>query len=338
MKTFVLTLLVFLFALPSNACDMCGCYMGITPYDNQSSFGLYHRYRSFNGYGNVNQKAQFFPKTPLSQNNSNSPSLYPTQKHGDNHSSPSYSENDYELYSMIELRGKFFIHERIELNGILPFAMNKVRINDTVTNLNSLGDINLYGGYHLIRPDVNKNVQQRLILGTGIKLATGHYYIKNKIGNRVNLLNQPGSGSNDIMIYTSYVIGIKKWGLSTNFSYKINGENYYKERIGNSITNFTNVFYKLKKGDFIFIPSAQSYFESSSGLFIDGIYQSSTSVKQLMLGPGLDIYYKNWGLNTNFQFTLFEDYHDGNLRSGCKLLIGLTYNFNQLKYLFSKSK
>lgn len=338
MKNFALSLLVILFALPSSACDMCGCYMGITPYDNQSSFGLYHRYRSFNGYGNVGQNNQLFPKSAIIPTN-NTSSTFPIARHGDHgNTTPVYSENDYELYSIIELRGKFFIHERIELNGILPFAMNKVRINDTVTDLNSLGDINLYAGYHLIRPDVNKNIQQRLILGTGIKLATGHYYLKDKLGNRVNLLNQPGSGSNDIMIYSSYVIGIKKWGLSTNFSYKINGENYYQEKIGNSITNFTNVFYKIKKGDFIFIPSAQSYFESSSGLFIDDVYQSSTSVKQLMLGPGLDIYYKNWGLNTNFQFTLYEDYHDGNLISGCKFLIGLTYNFNQLKYLFSKSK
>lgn len=337
-KTFIILLLNYFSLSTLFSCDMCGCYMGITPYDNQSSFGIYHRYRSFNGYGNADQNAHFFPKSLLYSPSSNPYSSYPTQKHGGQDLSEGFSEKDYEIFSITELRGKLFIHERLEINGILPFVTNSTRKNDTITHLNSLGDINLYAGYHLIRPDINKNIQQRLIMGAGIKLATGHYYIGYYEGNRANLLNQPGSGSNDLMTYVNYVFGWKKWGFNTSLTYKINGKNYFNEKIGNSFTNYTNVFYKMKKGDFIFIPSIQTYFENSSGLFINDVYQYSTAVNLFMLGPGFDMFYKNFGINTNFQFTAFEEYYDGNLRSGCKLIIGLTYNFNQNKYILSKSK
>ena len=35
----------------ARACDACGCFLGLTPYDNQSSLTVLHRYRAYNGYG-----------------------------------------------------------------------------------------------------------------------------------------------------------------------------------------------------------------------------------------------------------------------------------------------
>ena len=48
-KPILLGLLLTVGALSGRACDICGCFMGITPYDNQSGFSLMHRYRIFNG-------------------------------------------------------------------------------------------------------------------------------------------------------------------------------------------------------------------------------------------------------------------------------------------------
>jgi hypothetical protein len=55
--------LVYLFALLclyGSACDSCGGFMGLTPYDNQSQFTLLHRYRVFNGYRTYQQQSHFF--------------------------------------------------------------------------------------------------------------------------------------------------------------------------------------------------------------------------------------------------------------------------------------
>lgn len=317
----------------SQACDICGCFMGITPYDNQSSFGLYHRYRSFSAYDG--QTPSFFPKSVL--NNNLTPQPLPIHKHGAGHGTTTYPETDFETFSTIEFRAKYFIHKRIEINGILPYNMNRLRTGDSLYQLNAIGDINLFAGFHIIRPDESKKVQQRLILGGGIKLATGHYYIGYYERNRHPLLNQPGTGSNDVMLYTNYIFGFKKWGLSTNLSYKLNGENYFHEKIANSLTDYTNIFYKFKKGDFIFIPSAQFYYEYTKGLSIENILQETTCMNQLMMGPGFDFFYKNIGFNSNFQFTLYEKLLEGNVQSVCRFMLGITYNFNQKKYILNKN-
>lgn len=335
MKKHILSLIFFISLFSSiHACDLCGCFMGITPYDNQSSFGVYHRYRCFNAY--EGQTPTLFPKsmvsTPL-----NAP-LLPILKHGNHGTDPNLSASDYEIFSVVELRAKYFIHKRVELNGILPYNMNRIKKNDTVTNLQAIGDIHLFAGFHLIRPDEYKKIQQRLVLGGGIKLATGHYYIGYDEQNRYELLNQPGSGSNDWMTYVNYVFGFRKWGVNTNLSYRFNGTNYFQEKIGNSFTNFTNVFYKFKVGNFILIPSVQMYYEFTPGLYIDQVYQDNTRMNILMLGPGFDFYYKNIGFNSNFQFTLAEELYATNLQSVCKVMVGVSYNFNQKKYALGNKK
>ena len=93
--------------------------MGLTPYDNQSNFGIHYRYRSFSGYHGQNHYSFpkgsnfFFPKddktAPLTGHNNN--------------------PNDYELYRTMEIRGRYFVHRRIELNAIIPYNSNSERYN-----------------------------------------------------------------------------------------------------------------------------------------------------------------------------------------------------------------
>ncbi len=108
--------------LTVQACDICGCFMGITPYDNQSNVGVLHRYRSFNGYQSLNQSRHFFPKEagilaggPDSEGNG------------------SYSHNgnpaDFEVYRVTEFRAKYFIHQRLELNAFVPYVQNTTQYN-----------------------------------------------------------------------------------------------------------------------------------------------------------------------------------------------------------------
>ena len=107
MKKLILILFInFSFFQISFACDICGCFMGITPYDNQSSFGLYHRYRSFSAY--EGQTPTFFPKTAL--NSSMNPQPLPIHKHGAGHGTETFPDTDFETFSTLELRGKYFIH------------------------------------------------------------------------------------------------------------------------------------------------------------------------------------------------------------------------------------
>lgn len=325
-KSNLLILALTFLSLKVAACDICGCFMGLTPYDNQSNIGLLYRYRSFSGY--AGQRHYTFPK--------GSNFFMPS----DNRTSPMASHNgnaqDYELYRTAEIRGRYFVHQRFELNAILPYNTNSERYNGNTTTISGIGDVNLYAGYHLVRK-LNETFKQRLIVGAGVKLPTGKNNISNNQGLRYNTLMQPGTGSTDGFVYANYLIGYQKIGMSINSAYKVNGANKNQEGIANSSTTFLNFFYtqKLSK-NWQIVPSAQFFYEYSAGETYKGKQTGEHQMNNLMGGLGADVYYKNIALNIGMQRNLWEAKTDHPLSAG-KFYIGLTYNINQLYYLIKSS-
>lgn len=341
---YILTFVTLTFAYTITACDFCGCYMGITPYDNHSSIAVLYRYKSYNGYYYTGQHHAMFPKsyTPISNSNNTIYTAQPSLKHG-THNAPaidsSKKQSDYEIFRTAELRARVFIHKRIELNGIIPFVMNKQKNNGALIQTQGIGDITLFAAYHLVSKIMTEKYQHRLILGAGLKLPVGDYYQKDANNNRIDYMIQPGTGSVDYMGYINYVFGYKKIGFNFNSTYKINGQNYYHERIDNSSTNYLNVFLKLREGkDFKIFPAIQGYYEYSEGLYINDVHQRGTTMNIANVGIGLDLFYKNFALNTSFQLPVYEQKFYGNMANTCKAMVGLTYSFNQNKYLIKSKK
>ncbi|PSR52562.1 hypothetical protein AHMF7605_02985 [Adhaeribacter arboris] len=331
MKKYTYLLLLFSFIhTKTQACDICGCFMGITPYDNQSSVGVLHRYRSFNGYKSLNQKKHFFPRGGGIFTGG------PNNEPGGSHSHNG-NPTDFEVYRVTELRGKYFIHQRVELNAFVPYVQNTTQYNQNRTTLAGIGDINIFAGLHLLRQIEVAGVQQRLIVGGGIKLPTGHYYRANGEGIRYPLLYQTGTGSVDYFGYVNYIAGYKKFGLSLNSSYKINGENYYHESIANSSAHFANLFYRYHLNDNWNInPSVQFFYEYTKGEKFKGELTGEHKMNNALLGPGFDIYYKNAGINLAFQLPVFQE-DIGHPASSGRLMLGFSYNFNQTKYLIKSN-
>jgi hypothetical protein len=310
------------------ACDLCGCFLGVVPYDNQSSIAFMHRYRVFNGYRNYQQQSHYFPA-----------GAYKTT-HGGTHDTVvtrNYSSADYESYKVFELRGKYFIHKRLELNVFASVVNNKSKTDTVVLSHTGLGDPHIFVGYHIIRPKMESDLKMRWIVGGGIKLPSGNYYAKDKNGERLPFLMQPGTGSVDYFFYTTYMIAYKKIGFSTTLNYKLNGTNYYKEQIDNSFTNFISVFGRIKASNFTLMPSLNCYYERSNGLYVKNVLQSGTEVNELMCGIGMDAFYKNVGLSFSAQKTVKQHVDNGELNSVGRLIISLTYNFNQRKYILGKA-
>jgi hypothetical protein len=317
--------LVLLLCCSLNAmgCDICGCFMGLTPYDNQSSFGVLYRYRSFNGYSG--QKHATFP--------AGSHFFFPTDSRNAPLTGHNNNPTDYELYRTMEIRGRYFLHQRIELNAILPYNSNSERYNGNTSSISGIGDVNLYAGYHLIRKLDQENFNHRLIVGAGLKLPSGKNNIKTVDGIRYSALMQPGTGSTDAFIYANYLIGIKKFGLSINTAYKINGENKEREGIANSSTTFLNVFYTQRLSpNWQIMPSVQLFYENSAGETYRGKKTGEHQMNNALAGIGADLYYKNLALNVGMQRNVWEAKTD-HPQSAAKIYLGLTYHLNQLYYL-----
>jgi hypothetical protein len=325
------------------ACDFCGCYMGITPYDNQSGVSFLYRYKSYNGYNIPDQEHHLFPgKSAIT--GSSLPGTSPVTganqlKHGTTLSQGVPAQKDYEIYSTMELRAKYFIQHRTELNVILPYISNSSRTSNDVHRASSVGDITLLASYRILERTLTERFQNRLVLGGGVKLPTGNFNIREEDGERLDCMLQPGTGTADYLAYVNYIFSYRKVGLNFNSSYKINGENRFKERIGGSSTSYLNLFAKLRSDKKLkLFPSLQAYYEYSSGLFIDKRYQNGTAMNVAMAGIGLDIFYKNLSLNGSFQLPFYEETMPSNLSSAGKFMIGITYSFNQKSYLLGSKK
>lgn len=280
----LISLLVWLLPIAVSACDICGCFMGITPYDNQSTISLFYRMRSFNGYNKTSQPHNVFPSGSMK-------TYHGTPDTAASGNLPLFSPDDFEEYRVVELRAKYFIHNKIELNVIVPYILNKTQLDHWKEKSSGIGDLNFFGGYHWLKNKPEGNWQNNLITGVGIKLPTGLFSVKNRKNQRFELLLQPGTGTVDYFMYLHYITGFKKAGAALNVSYKINGENKYDESIANSLTASLNLFYKVKPGkNTLLIPSIQAYYECTKGLKTDGVFDPGTSMNLLMAGPGLEFF------------------------------------------------
>jgi hypothetical protein len=309
--------------LGTNACDICGCYMGITPYDNQSSITLLHRYRSFGGYRG--QKHPLFSAGAqlFSFNNQTNA---PITNHNGNPS-------DYEVYRATELRARYFLSKRIEINTIIPFNSNTEKYNGHTSTLTGMGDVNVFAGYHLLRKLDKPTLNQRLIVGLGIKLPTGKNDSENDAGILYNTLTQTGTGSTDGFIYANYLMAYKKAGLNLSATYKVNGQNKQQISIANSTTSFLNFFYNVKLNNTLkMVPSAQFAYEYSAGEKYQGIKTGQHVMNNLMGGLGIDFFIKNISLNMALQSNVWAAHGEHPMPAG-RLVLGVTYNFNQLYYL-----
>lgn len=327
-KTF--TALLVVVAGNASACDICGCFMGLTPYDNQSNISLVYRLRTFSGYYGFERNTKLLPSGSLRTGN--------TPLHTDHHYDEVLNGNDYEEYRVLELRSKFFVHERIEMNIIVPFNFNAMMMNKSSHNVSGMGDMNIFSGYQLLRNTDMEGWQYRFTLGTGIKLPTGSNDRTDDNNERIHLMMQPGTGTTDYFFYGNYTTAINRWGASLSGSYKLNGTNRYNEKISNSVNGFGSVFYKIYPGKWIVIPSLQLYYENTSGIRTEYGISSLTSMNVFMAGPGLDVYYNN------LQFTLAgllpaaEEKISGKAASAFKFSAGFIYNFNQRNYLIKKKQ
>ena len=316
--------------LPARACDICGCFMGITPYDNQSGISLLHRYRIFNGYRALGQSAQFFP--------AGARPFFPSTLNGDASYAHSHRSDptDFEAFRVIELRGKHFLSRRVELNAFVPYVMNTSQINGRQLNSSGLGDVTVFAGYHLIRAIETAGVQSRLIVGGGLKLPNGEYNRENAAGRRYALLNQLGTGTTDGFVYANYIGSYRSLGLSMNSSYRRSTEDTFRNSLAPSTATFASLFYRLPLGpDWQMYPSAQLFYEYTRGEMLEGQLTGQHAMNNALLGPGLDVYYKNASLNTSVQLPVYTAETDHPASAG-RLVVSVGYSFNQTKYLLGK--
>ena len=315
--------ILLFFPLFSFSCDICGNYMGLTPYDNKNIVSFLHRYRVYNGYRNYQTQGHFFPTGAYKVNHQSlSDSLNLKQNH---------SSKDFESYKIFELRLKYFITKRIELNFFVPFINNKSRNDGVFVSNTGLADISVFAGYHIIKAKSEGAIKHKLIFNGGLKLATGNHIAHDANINRLPFEMQAGSGSYDVLIGINYLCMIKRFGLNANANFKWNGKNNYSEQLAPSTTNFMSLFYKVTIKKVALYPTVLCNYEFTKGLYTKNTLDKATAVNSLLIGPGVEVYYKNAAMNASCQFTLYENQQNNQLKNVGRLTVGINYSFENKK-------
>lgn len=305
------------------ACDLCGCFMGLTPYDNQSSVTVLHRYRVYHGY--TGQPHDVLP--------AGGPGLLRVAHDGHAHGPAAPDPTDFEVYRATELRGRYFLGRRLETSLYVPVVQSTTQLNGARSQLSGLGDVTWLIGYHLVRRIEVEGVQQRLIVGGGLKLPTGAANRRAADGTRYELTHQPGTGTLDQLAWATYIVGYRRAGLSLTATGKRTGRNRWHEGIAPALAGYGSAFYTVALGDdWRLIPSVQGYYEYTDGQTLHGALTGEHARREALLGPGLDVYWRNLSATVSAQRAVWQRGAPDHPQSAGRVVVGLTYAFRQTSY------
>jgi hypothetical protein len=309
----------------AHACDVCGSFIGVTPYDNQSGFMLQHRYVLYSRLDVQGQPllpAQAYRVAPQ----------YSVLHTG--HDTTIAAAGDFESFKIIDVRGRWFLHRRVELNALLPFVMNRARSAGELSKLSGVGDAAVWVGIHVIRR-TEEDFRQRLIVGFGVKFPTGKNNAATVDGTRAHLYLQPGTGSFDQTAYIQYSVSVSGWGAALNANVKRNGANAYNEMIAPSATGNLNFFRMFKRNETVVMPQLQFYGETTAGYTVNAVHQPNSAMGLVMGGAGCDAFFGQLGVHFSALVPLAQITSEQIPGATLRVVAGVSWNINQQKFLIN---
>ncbi len=303
MKPYILKIALFLLISLTLknlvACDICGCssgnyFLGPTPQFNTYFIGTRYSFRSFS--------------TVIKTDNEQ------------------YSKD---FYQTAELWGGLKINQRFQALAFLPYNINHSKTDDGNKLNEGLGDLTLIGNYSILDKVTltkeNAAVSQQLYIGLGVKVPTGQYSINtDEIVSSAN--SQPGTGSLDYLLSTSYNLTINNWGIASNLNYKVN-QSASDFRFGNrfSATAFGFRTFELKKNSIS--PTVGLFYENLHPSEFAKIKVESTGGNAFLGSIGIETRIKKLSLGINAQLPIAQNISDLQTKINLRGMVHLTYTF-----------
>lgn len=279
-------------------CDLCGCYMGLDPNFAMNQVGI--RYSLI----------KFFAEAHTD----------PLTDH------PTNGEESNEYYNDLEFYVRYYINPKFRLLFSIPFSVNEINGK----KLNGMGDSKFLAQYQVYNSEITAKtvLWQRLFLGGGLNLPTG-VYNKTLTYGVVEPHFQPGTGSFDFMMTALHLAKLEKVGLGwrNDVVYTVNGKNKNEYSFGNRFNWTSTLFYELPASDWTFLPHTGIYFESARQDKQNGTAVDDSGGDVLFGTGGLDIYYKEFSLDMNFQFPLNQKLIGDQSENKFRIYTGLGYAF-----------
>ena len=280
-------------SLPSNTCDLCGCYIGIDN-DNRNQLGIHYRVRVFNGtheYEGI----------------------------------PANESSVREKFNTFELTGRYFVKPKVQVQFTLPFSYNSVETG----NYSGIGDLLIIAKYLIAGKTGIQNpakYSDKLYFGGGFKLPTGGY---NKVSEgEVEPHFQTGTGSFDFLMLGTYSGRINNFGFSSDVVYKINTQNPNGYRFANRFNFSTTLLYLFHIGNIAAVtPNSGIYYEYADPDKLNNISDEGSGGKVLFVTGGLNISFRKIFINFDYQKPVYQKFIGYQPENNFRFISSLSYLF-----------
>ncbi len=313
-KLFVLGALL-LAALPSWACDQCGCglLLGVQPHDHANNFGFQWRMRYLQG-------------------DITAPATMNLAKHGGHVETVNATASYKEAYSVLEARGQYWFGQRFSLTASIPL-LNNFQAVDGVrhANIYAIGDPILLGRYVVLGstsgPDTTR-LRHRFTVGLGVKLPLGRHDVQ-QFGETLDHDLQPGTGTWDGLLSLEYSVRGKAWGTSLGIMGRYNGVMEDGYQLGHSAAFTAQVFRIIPIKGLKLLPAAGGYLESALPDEMEGVADKTTGGSTLFSQLGAQLWWKALGFSFTWQHALVNDLGSLMIPNRERFLAGITYSFER---------
>ncbi|HMQ46947.1 MAG TPA: hypothetical protein PKA00_05610 [Saprospiraceae bacterium] len=275
LKILFVALLLLLVGNKGLACDVCGCSMtqlfwGLQS-GNQNFVGLWWQQQ---GYRNLANGEQSMTR---------------------------------EQFQVFELRGRYSLHRRVQLLGILPYAINQ-RQSGT---LQGIGDAFAMASYAPIdqSDSLLRVFKHRLSLGLGLKMPTGEF--EQPASDAIVYPGfQVGTGSWDLLFNLSYTLRWRDMGLNADASWRKNGYSSADYHFGNRLNAAVNVFRSFPMGRTDVMPSVGVLYDHAHRDVERGYFRTDTGGEALFANLGCELYWNRYHVGFNVNLPISEQWNN----------------------------
>jgi hypothetical protein len=332
MKSIFITLCFLVSIGIVNACDFCNCYVSINPLLKKNFVGVRYHF------------------SPYSLNNLTESEIR----------NLNLNKKDFqELKSIYELHGQFYPIKKLQVLVMMPYVVNSENVfensepsnehthepSQTSTHTHTptsakensftrhivtgIGDPIVLTNYNIYDKQGNDTflTSHSLFIGGGIKVPIGRYQIA-ELSESHERLHLPGTGSFDYLLNINYIVKRKLTGVSINSNYLIAGTNNQQYKYGNRFNGKASVFREFKRGYLYIFPNIGPYIEIADKDAYNHVVESNTGGMILNSQAALDIYYKNFSLNIEFQLPIVRQLNGIQSQLDYRFISGITYAFN----------
>ncbi|TCZ66521.1 transporter [Flaviaesturariibacter aridisoli] len=293
-KIFVAVLLLCsLFSVPARACDICGC--GVS---NYNPFLFPHLSKSYISLSYLHR-------------------VY--------HTRSDEGSLGTERYNSFILSGQYKLGKKLQFMAMLPLQENSLRNDAGSRRASGPGDITLLGQYR-VWDKLTKKLRQTLLVGGGVKLATGRY-VPASSGKADDQNFQLGTGSTDYLLSGSYRLSYRKWVFGASSSYKYNTQNRDGFRFGDVWNAGLLAVYRKDWDKLSLLPYVQVTHEAQLQDADNHVLQAHSGGTVFYAGGGLDLNTKRFTIGLNYQFAADQSLAGGQIQAGPRVAAHASFAF-----------